>query len=185
MNVRIVVISMISNSKSEEVLTMKKKLNPTIPAPNLPIDTSIENTNTTNIQEEKIVHNTLKKSVAVKKSKKGFILTWTAPEDVEKVLIYRDNELIGETTKQQFDDILKLSKGTVTYKLVFVRANGKKMSTTIKAKVSEFANDVKEKASLEDSRLTKEQAFNALLPATVFMAVSIGAALWVVRRKGY
>jgi len=175
----------IEKEPTPQISTPQANPNPTIPAPNLPIDIPIENTNTINRQEEKIVHNTLKKAVAVKKSKKGFILTWTAPEDVKKVLIYRDNKLIGETTKQQFEDILKLSKGTVTYKLVFVRANGKKMSTTIKAKVSEFANDVKEKASLEDSRLTKEQAFNALLPATVFMAVSIGAAVWVVRRKGY
>ncbi|PGK52287.1 hypothetical protein CN918_31340 [Priestia megaterium] len=151
--------------------------------PKSPLPETKPNTLETN-KKEKSLPKEIKHSVVLKKSEKGFVLTWTAPEDVEKVLIYRNNVLIGETTKERFEDILKKTKGTVTYKLVFVRANGKKMSTTIKAKVEDLAKEVAVRASLKDSRLSSEKMWDALIPSAGLMVIFVGAAIFVVRRKG-
>ncbi|PGK52226.1 hypothetical protein CN918_31030 [Priestia megaterium] len=169
-----------SNPESTELpKNIDETMNEAMPSPTPPLNES----KTTLTEKVKKEFKQVKQSIKVTKKKKGYHLTWKPQASVVKVLIYRDGKLIGETTKTSYLDNIVSENHKPTYRLVFVMGNGEKLSASIKAKVTQTVTEVKEKATLSNSRISKEQVFKLLIPTSLFMLFMVGGAVFVAQRQ--
>ncbi|PGK52227.1 hypothetical protein CN918_31035 [Priestia megaterium] len=146
-------------------------------------DAEITTPQTLTEEEALAVFKKVEKTVKITKKKKGYHLSWKADEAIKEVEIYRNDKLIATTTANSYTDTKVSTKKKPTYRLVFVMGNGKKLSKTIKAKAEEVVTNIKEKAVITDSRISKGEVLKVLIPSALFLIIIIGGAAWVATQR--